>query len=135
MDRAHSTAGEGSLVGDDDGGDMEEEANRETVVEDKTEENLLSRQADEALLSGKAVKWDTSDIDGTKSLKPTVKHFSLLRVLGKGSFGKVVLVRKKAGIEVGGLFAMKVSRRTCEQSYVSCEENGTTDTIQNTLPI
>ena len=76
------------------------------------EENALSKQADEALKSGKAVAWDTSDLDGAKSTKPTVKHFSLLRVLGKGSFGKVVLVRKKFGLQIGGLFAMKVLRKS-----------------------
>eukprot|EP00555_Chaetoceros_dichaeta_P006414 CAMPEP_0198261946 /NCGR_PEP_ID=MMETSP1447-20131203/10546_1 /TAXON_ID=420782 /ORGANISM="Chaetoceros dichaeta, Strain CCMP1751" /LENGTH=715 /DNA_ID=CAMNT_0043950005 /DNA_START=219 /DNA_END=2366 /DNA_ORIENTATION=- len=38
--------------------------------------------------------------------------FPLLRVLGKGSFGKVVLVQKQNGYESGGLFAMKILRKT-----------------------
>jgi serum/glucocorticoid-regulated kinase 2 len=37
--------------------------------------------------------------------------FPLLRVLGKGSFGKVVLVQKRSGQERGGLFAMKILRK------------------------
>ncbi|GMI15811.1 hypothetical protein TrLO_g2724 [Triparma laevis f. longispina] len=73
-------------------------------------ERALNRLADETLQSGRAVMWEKS-VEGPSSTV-NVKHFSLLRVLGKGSFGKVVLVRKKAGIEVGGLYAMKVLRKS-----------------------
>jgi len=49
--------------------------------------------------------------DGTKA--PNVKQFlPLLRVLGKGSFGKVVLVQKRVGREQGSLFAMKILKKT-----------------------
>jgi len=45
--------------------------------------------------------------------KPNVQMFlPMLRVLGKGSFGKVVLVQKQTGKERGGLFAMKILRKT-----------------------
>lgn len=44
--------------------------------------------------------------------KPCLDDFEQLRVLGKGSFGKVVLVRKRTGVEKGGLFAMKRLRKT-----------------------
>jgi len=45
--------------------------------------------------------------------KPNVQMFlPMLRVLGKGSFGKVVLVQKRTGKERGGLFAMKILRKT-----------------------
>ena len=38
-------------------------------------------------------------------------HFSLLRVLGEGSFGKVFLVKKIIGPDTGNLYAMKVLRK------------------------
>jgi len=55
--------------------------------------------------------------DGQKSSpayeKPNVQMFlPLLRVLGKGSFGKVVLVQKRTGNESGTMFAMKILRKT-----------------------
>jgi len=44
--------------------------------------------------------------------KPNVQMFlPLLRVLGKGSFGKVVLVQKRQGTDRGSLFAMKILRK------------------------
>jgi hypothetical protein len=32
-------------------------------------------------------------------------------VVGKGAFGKVMLVRKKSGADKGGIFAMKVLKK------------------------
>ncbi|GMI42397.1 hypothetical protein TeGR_g10967 [Tetraparma gracilis] len=73
----------------------------------------LAAAADEALLSGRAVLWDHNEPSAQSAAAPVnVKHFSLLRVLGKGSFGKVVLVRKKYGEETNGLYAMKVLRKS-----------------------
>jgi serine/threonine protein kinase len=46
-----------------------------------------------------------SDEDSDAGRTPTVEDFDLLRVIGKGSFGKVLLVRHK---ESGKIFAMKV---------------------------
>ena len=43
---------------------------------------------------------------------PSEQMFASMRVLGKGSFGKVVLVQKRTGKERGGLFAMKILRKT-----------------------
>jgi len=40
--------------------------------------------------------------------KVTLKDFRMIKVLGRGSFGKVLLVEKKATKE---LFAMKVVRK------------------------
>ncbi|GMH68065.1 hypothetical protein TrST_g11422 [Triparma strigata] len=77
---------------------------------DDPDERALNRLADETLQSGRSIKWEKST-EGPSS-QCNVKHFSLLRVLGKGSFGKVVLVRKKLGVEVGGLYAMKVLRKS-----------------------
>lgn len=52
---------------------------------------------------------DSSDSDALEKLHRThrvgLEDFTMIRVLGKGSFGKVVLVRKK---DSGILFAMKV---------------------------
>ncbi|CAM9347467.1 unnamed protein product [Chrysoparadoxa australica] len=45
---------------------------------------------------------------GEGASKPSVDNFSMLRVLGKGSYGKVVLVRKK---DSGVLYAMKVLKK------------------------
>ncbi|XP_063058765.1 ribosomal protein S6 kinase alpha-1 [Engraulis encrasicolus] len=38
-------------------------------------------------------------------------HFTLLKVLGQGSFGKVFLVQKKRGEDAGELYAMKVLKK------------------------
>ena len=38
-------------------------------------------------------------------------QFALLQVLGEGSFGKVYLVKKTIGPDVGTLYAMKVLRK------------------------
>ena len=40
-----------------------------------------------------------------------VEDFDLLKVVGKGSFGKVFLVRKKAGADAGATYAMKALRK------------------------
>jgi len=69
------------------------------------------------------VEWDTGaagndavlptggELEDTST--PCVKQFlPLLRVLGKGSFGKVVLVQKRVGREKGSLFAMKILKKS-----------------------
>lgn len=43
--------------------------------------------------------------------RANTKDFELLRVLGQGSFGKVFLVRKVRGADVGTLYAMKVLKK------------------------
>mmetsp|Transcript_5547 Transcript_5547/g.17493 ORF Transcript_5547/g.17493 Transcript_5547/m.17493 type:complete len:614 (-) Transcript_5547:923-2764(-) len=42
----------------------------------------------------------------------TVADFDLLRVVGKGAFGKVMLVRKRKHQDEGGIFAMKVLKKS-----------------------
>lgn len=45
-------------------------------------------------------------------LKPlTIDDFELLRVIGRGAFGKVMLVRKKDGKRNGEIFAMKILKK------------------------
>mmetsp|Transcript_69078 Transcript_69078/g.102640 ORF Transcript_69078/g.102640 Transcript_69078/m.102640 type:complete len:858 (-) Transcript_69078:627-3200(-) len=72
-------------------------------------EDILLKEADKVLQEGdNGMRWDISMDDD----KPSVKmFFPLLRVLGKGSFGKVVLVQKRTGRDKGGLFAMKILRK------------------------
>jgi glycine/serine hydroxymethyltransferase len=41
----------------------------------------------------------------------TVDDFELLRVIGKGSFGKVFMVRKRGGRDAGAVYAMKALRK------------------------
>ena len=41
----------------------------------------------------------------------SIDDFELLKVVGKGSFGKVYLVRKRAGKEKGAVFAMKTLQK------------------------
>jgi len=50
--------------------------------------------------------------DHKVSQKLTVQDFDLLRVVGKGAFGKVMLVRKKANQDQGRIFAMKVLKKS-----------------------
>jgi serine/threonine protein kinase len=40
-----------------------------------------------------------------------VNDFELVKVLGKGSFGKVFLVRKKGGLDDSAVYAMKTLRK------------------------
>ena len=47
---------------------------------------------------------------GSKS-NVCVEDFELLKVIGRGSFGKVMQVRKKAGKDAGSIFAMKILRK------------------------
>ncbi|CAJ1950296.1 unnamed protein product [Cylindrotheca closterium] len=63
--------------------------------------------------SGGSNSWEPQPIQRQPQDKPNVQMFlPLLRVLGKGSFGKVVLVQKRQGKEKGALFAMKILRKS-----------------------
>lgn len=46
------------------------------------------------------------------SSKLTVTDFDLLKIVGKGAFGKVMLVRKKAKVDSGKIYAMKVLKKS-----------------------
>jgi len=80
------------------------------------EEKMLTKQFDRVLEEGaNGVQWDMNSTSTSRHGydKPNMSmFFPLLRVLGKGSFGKVVLVQKRTGQERGGLFAMKILRKT-----------------------
>jgi len=69
-----------------------------------------------AMSTQDSLQWDSVPEPQTQKdeadEKPNVQMFlPLLRVLGKGSFGKVVLVQKRKGNETGALFAMKILRK------------------------
>ncbi len=75
----------------------------------------------EGLMSGmkKLFSWrhdpgkEPVDMDGiSKGHALGVKDFDLLKVVGKGAFGKVMLVRKKTGTAAGQIFAMKVLKKS-----------------------
>mmetsp|Transcript_56088 Transcript_56088/g.167865 ORF Transcript_56088/g.167865 Transcript_56088/m.167865 type:complete len:1027 (-) Transcript_56088:226-3306(-) len=89
----------------------------------ETEEDVLKREADRMLSTGNgAIPWDMTATAAQQAAasaasapieKPCIEmFFPMLRVLGKGSFGKVVLVQKQTGKERGGLFAMKILRKS-----------------------
>lgn len=50
-------------------------------------------------------------VNPSKSLKTGTQDFELLRVLGKGGYGKVFQVKKGTGSDQGKIFAMKVLRK------------------------
>lgn len=50
-------------------------------------------------------------VNPSQSLKTSTQDFELLRVLGKGGYGKVFQVRKGTGSDQGKIFAMKVLRK------------------------
>jgi len=92
-------------------------AEQMTMQPNRQEEEILTKQADLVLQQGEnGIQWDTTSAKGPlavgSSERPHMQmFFPLLRVLGKGSFGKVVLVQKRTGKERGGLFAMKILRK------------------------
>ena len=49
---------------------------------------------------------------GDEDEKLQVTDFDLLKIIGIGAFGKVMLVRKKNGSASGGVYAMKVLKKS-----------------------
>mmetsp|Transcript_466 Transcript_466/g.791 ORF Transcript_466/g.791 Transcript_466/m.791 type:complete len:782 (+) Transcript_466:69-2414(+) len=81
------------------------------------EKRIITEKCNTELQLGKyGNEWDKdSDSNPGKVMyeKPNIVMFlPLLRVLGKGSFGKVVLVQKRCGKEKDGLFAMKILKKS-----------------------
>ena len=84
--------------------------NRKQTPADEANKKLMNKVDSELQRGANGVQWDT---DEQSYEKPNVTMFlPLLRVLGKGSFGKVVLVQKNQGQEKHGLFAMKILKKT-----------------------
>lgn len=60
---------------------------------------------------GSKAQANNSKSRGTDDEKLTVADFDLLKIVGKGAFGKVMLVRKKNSKDEGKVYAMKVLRK------------------------
>lgn len=46
------------------------------------------------------------------------EHFELLKVLGKGGYGKVLQVRKVSGVNRSKIFAMKILKKVHRKELV-----------------
>jgi hypothetical protein len=78
--------------------------------------------------SGGAKGGSTSKANGSKAVddappntKLSLADFDLLKVVGKGAFGKVMLVRKKEGVGAGQIYAMKVLKKSVVASLGQIE--------------
>jgi hypothetical protein len=60
--------------------------------------------------AGKTTEKKSDSGDGSGQL--CVEDFDLLKVVGKGAFGKVMLVRRKGGPHMGQVYAMKVLKKS-----------------------
>jgi hypothetical protein len=59
--------------------------------------------------------------DEKPNTKLSLNDFDLLKVVGKGAFGKVMLVRKKDGVGAGQIYAMKVLKKSVVASLGQIE--------------
>lgn len=93
----------------------------DTKSADSYDDDSLSKS------EGGDLKDSPSSGGGRKREKPTVEDFELVRVIGKGSFGKVTLVRKKSDSK---LYAMKVLTK---QNIIKRKQVEHTKTERNVL--
>ena len=54
---------------------------------------------------------ELTDVTKAGNEKASPAQFELLKVIGQGSYGKVFLVKKTTGNDIGCLYAMKVLRK------------------------
>lgn len=95
------------------------EANRSTIkIDDSTSMNAPNTVSSETQINvsddGQTVMEQEFELTNvTKEGLPMANpsQFCLIRVLGEGSFGKVFLVKKIVGPDVGTLYAMKVLKK------------------------
>lgn len=73
---------------------------------------LASPNAAQSPKAGGNGKLGANDVNlGQGKEKLSVADFDLMKVVGKGAFGKVMLVQKKSGVGEGQIFAMKVLKK------------------------
>lgn len=65
-------------------------------------ENIAQRNIESVSMQGKQKSSDVKDV---------VDLYEMVSVLGKGAYGKVLLVRKKYGKQQGKMFAMKTLKK------------------------
>lgn len=110
----------------EDGSDIEMtveetiDVEEEIVVEEYTEtcygftkanDDLDVRILDEPVPDHQEDKSDKVNLADSGGQRVDMTHFDLLKVLGTGAYGKVFLVRKRTGADVGRLYAMKVLKK------------------------
>ena len=102
---AAATKAEGS--GDEGSDDEDEDEDEDEGVE---EEGMVfcKEEADAAEAAKKAAESGAEAKPAKAPVKVTADDFQLLKVIGKGSFGKVMQVRKK---DTGKIYAMKVLQK------------------------
>lgn len=71
-------------------------------------ESTAATSSSSSLTESSASEWDAPVLISRTGQQVGVDDFELLKVIGKGSFGKVMMVRKK---DDGKIFAMKVLRK------------------------
>lgn len=78
------------------------------------EETTSSSQASSSTSSSSSAE-ETVHFEAT-AVKPKLEDFEILKVLGKGAYGKVYQVRKLRGIDDGKIYAMKAVNKSRIQS-------------------
>uniref|UniRef100_A0A6G3MDS4 Ribosomal protein S6 kinase alpha-3 (Trinotate prediction) n=1 Tax=Henneguya salminicola TaxID=69463 RepID=A0A6G3MDS4_HENSL len=94
--------------------DLEDKNDQEVLIfnEEEIPDMLLEPKPDEKESEDERIVDIESCINQNDQLKPSdPSHFTLLCLLGQGSFGKVYMVRKDVGAKQDQYFAMKVLKK------------------------
>lgn len=71
----------------------------------------ISREAMDAQQDMETVEISESTVNPSGEKKLSSENFELLKTIGRGGYGKVLLVRKKGGMDSGKVFAMKILKK------------------------
>uniref|UniRef100_A0A5K3ETW2 non-specific serine/threonine protein kinase n=2 Tax=Mesocestoides corti TaxID=53468 RepID=A0A5K3ETW2_MESCO len=121
--------------------DMPDVPNMDDSKSDSEDSHCVSGGTEEFLSRGPlSVEEMNDDVERVEICEDTVnpgqpkvrpQDFNLLKVLGKGGYGKVFLARKNTGVDTGQIFAMKVLKKA---SIVrSAKDTAHTKTERNIL--